>query len=82
MLISLVEPINEILVGGLGLLDPFLVTSLKIGFAAKGLGFDLAEYCAYHLRKTIINFCSGNLVSIGNRSHIHLLYDNKANNLP
>jgi hypothetical protein len=40
---DLVETINQILVGGLGLLDPFLVTRLKIGLYAKDLELDVAE---------------------------------------
>ena len=59
-----------------------LVMSLKMGFDAMGLEFDFADYCVYQLKKPIINFCSDNLVSIGNRSRIHLLCDNKANDLP
>lgn len=41
-----------------------------------------ADYGAYHLQETIIHFCSDNLASIGIRSRIHLLFDNKANNPP
>ena len=37
ILIDLVEPINEILVSGLGLLDPFLVTSLRWGSMRRAL---------------------------------------------
>ena len=59
-----------------------LVTSFKMGLDAIGLEFDFTGYYAYYRQKAIINFCSYNLVSIGNRYRIHLLCDNKANDLP
>ena len=59
-----------------------LVTSFKMGFDAIGLEFDFAGYYDYYRQKAIINFCSDNLVSIGNRSRIHPLRDNKAKDLP
>jgi len=53
-----------------------------MGFDAIGLEFDFAGYYDYYRQKAIINFCSDNLVSIGNRSRIHPLRDNKAKDLP
>lgn len=59
-----------------------LVTSFKMGLDAIGFELDFTGYYAYYRQKAIINFFLGNLVSIGNHSHIHLLRDNKANDLP